>query len=63
VLPNYKLMNKQLIVLVYVFVALTGLSVFIHRHLPDAAANNRLTVKKNLHVTAHESRQILNAKL
>ncbi|WCT12048.1 hypothetical protein [Mucilaginibacter jinjuensis] len=56
-------MNKQLIVLVYVFVALTGLSVFIHRHLPDAAVNSHLTFKKNLHVTAHESRQILSARL
>jgi hypothetical protein len=56
-------MNKQLIVLVYVFVALTGLSVFIRRHLPDASVNNRVTIKENLHVTAHQSRQILNAKL
>jgi hypothetical protein len=56
-------MNKQLLVLVYVFVALTGLSVFIHRHLPDAAVNSRLTFKKDLHVTAHESRQMLSDRL
>ena len=56
-------MNKQLIVLVYVFVALTGLSISIHHHWPNGSVANRITIKKNLHAAAEQdSREVLNTK-